>query len=270
MGDFIIQHEPTVRMSFFIGTLLLVALWEFILPARELRVAKGWRWLNNLGITFLNSFLLRFVFPVLAAGFAVICAENGWGLLNQISLPGFLEILIAIVIQDLVIYGQHVLFHYVPIFWRFHKMHHADPDYDVTTGARFHPVEICLSMGLKLLTVFLLGPSALAVILFEIILSSMAMFNHANANLQTGLDRFVRAVVVTPNMHRVHHSVLPNEHHRNFGFNLSCWDRIFGTYKAAPEKSWSEMTIGLPAYQGKLRQNILWLITMPFQKEPED
>lgn len=266
MIDFVIQNEPTIRLMFFIGTLLLVTLWEIIQPRRSLRVSKSWRWVNNMGITFFNSFLLRFIFPVLAAGFAAICAENGWGLLNLVEMPLALEILIAIVVQDLVIYGQHVVFHRVPFFWRFHKMHHADPDYDVTTGARFHPVEICLSMILKLGVVFVLGPAAIAVILFEIILSSMAMFNHANAALPVRLDRWVRKLIVTPDMHRVHHSIITAELNRNFGFNLSIWDRIFNTYKDQPDAGQVGMQIGLTAYQDHPRQSFFWLITLPFRR----
>ena len=266
MIDFIVRNEPTIRLLFFGGTLSIVALWEIMQPRRALRVSKSWRWLNNLALTFFNSFLLRFLFPVLAAGFAVICAENGWGILNLIELPIFVEILIAILVQDLVIYAQHVVFHHVPIFWRFHKMHHADPDYDVTTGARFHPVEICLSMVLKLGVVFLLGPAAIAVILFEIILSSMAMFNHANATLPQALDKWARKLIVTPDMHRVHHSIIPSELNRNFGFNLSIWDRLFRTYQEQPKDGQLKMTIGLAQHQIHLKQSFLWLITLPFKR----
>ena len=266
MIDFILENEPTVRMGFFFGTLAVIGLWEILSPRRELRVPKLWRWVNNLGLTFLNSFLLRFLFPILAVGMAIHAKENGWGLLNNIELPVWAAIIVAIILQDMVIYGQHVIFHHVPILWRLHKMHHADPDYDVTTGARFHPIEICLSMGIKLGLVFLLGPPVIAVILFEILLSSMAMFNHANATLPGWLDRIVRLFVVTPDMHRVHHSAVYPEFNHNFGFNLAIWDRIFGTYKASPDKGQLGMTIGLEKYQKDLRQSILWMITLPFRK----
>jgi sterol desaturase/sphingolipid hydroxylase (fatty acid hydroxylase superfamily) len=266
MVDFLLQNEPAIRLAFFIGTLLLVSIWEILQPRRSLRVPKLWRWANNMGLTFFNSFLLRFLFPILAVGFAAICAERGWGLLNLVELPLGIEILIAIILQDLVIYGQHVAFHRIPLFWRFHKMHHADPDYDVTTGARFHPVEICLSMFLKLTVVFLLGPAVISVILFEIILSSLAMFNHANAGLPENFDRSFRKIIVTPDMHRVHHSIHANEHHRNFGFNLSIWDRLFKTYKSQPDDGHLNMTIGLKEYQRHLKQSVLWLILLPFRR----
>ena len=265
MVEFILEYEPAIRLSFFGGTLLLVAVWEILAPRRTLIVPKAWRWANNLGITFFNSFLLRFLFPVLATGLAIICTEKGWGLLNQFEAPLIAKILVAIIVQDFVIYTQHVVFHKVPLFWRFHKMHHADTDYDVTTGARFHPVEICLSMGVKLLLVLLLGPPAIAVILFEILLSTMAMFNHANAALPKALDQWVRLVVVTPDMHRVHHSIKPDELNRNFGFNLSIWDRVFKTYKQAPDAGQIGMTIGLSKYQKTPKQSFFWMLLLPFK-----
>ncbi|OUR78813.1 hypothetical protein A9Q83_06330 [Alphaproteobacteria bacterium 46_93_T64] len=265
MIEFILENEPTIRMSFFFSALVLVGIWEVVRPRRPLLVSKLWRWANNLGLTFLNSFILRVIFPILAVGLAASCTENGWGLLNWISLPLWAAIIVAIVLQDLIIYGQHVLFHHVPVLWRLHKMHHADLDYDVTTGARFHPIEICLSMGIKLGIVFLLGPPVIAVILFEIILSTMAMFNHANAKLPKSIDRVLRLLIVTPDMHRVHHSTVHPEFNRNFGFNLSIWDKIFGTYKTEPDAGQVGMTIGLPEYQRRKIQNILWMILLPFR-----
>ncbi|GLQ07982.1 hypothetical protein GCM10007924_32040 [Sneathiella chinensis] len=267
MSDFLLEHEPSVRMGFFFGSLVLFGMWETLRPTRTPTVPRLWHWLNNLGLTVFNSFLLRFTFPVLAAGFAAITTTNGWGLLNWLDLPLVPATLIAIVVLDLVVYGQHVLFHAVPLFWRLHKVHHADVDYDVTTGARFHPVEIMLSMGIKLGVILVLGPPVVAVILFEIILSSMAMFNHANASLPTGLDRVLRLFVVTPDMHRVHHSINRREHNANFGFNISLWDRLFGTYKAAPDAGQTGMTIGLTDYQDNRRQSLLWMILLPFRSE---
>lgn len=265
MFDFIIGHEPAVRLSFFFGSLGLVGLWEILSPKRTLTAPKAWRWANNLGITFLNSLILRFFFPILAVGMAILAQERGWGIFNVIDLPIWLATILAIIIQDLIIYGQHALFHHVPIFWRLHKVHHADIDYDVTTGARFHPIEICLSMGIKLGVVVVLGPPIVAVILFEIILSSMAMFNHANAKLPAKLDAVLRLIVVTPDMHRVHHSIKYQEFNRNFGFNLAIWDRLFGTYKASPDAGHTKMTIGLPEYQKQKKQSALWILTLPFR-----
>lgn len=266
MLEFVIDNEPTIRLTFFFGFLCAVALWEILAPKRHLRAPKLWRWANNLGVTVLNSFILRALFPILAVGLAALSVEKGWGLLNMVSLPLWLSVIIAIVVQDLIIYGQHVLFHHVPIFWRLHKMHHADIDYDVTTGARFHPIEICLSMGIKLAVVVLLGPPVVAVVLFEIILSSMAMFNHANAKLPLKLDALLRLVIVTPDMHRVHHSINAPEFNRNFGFNLAIWDRLFGTYKSQPDNGHTEMIIGLPEYQTIKKQSALWMILLPFRK----
>ncbi len=266
MFEFIIQNEPTIRLSFFFGSLALFGLWEIISPKRKLTAPKAWRWANNLGVTFLNSFILRILFPVLAVGMAIIAQDNGWGLFNIIGLPLWLAVILAITLQDLIIYAQHVLFHHVPIFWRLHKVHHADVDYDVTTGARFHPIEICLSMIIKLGVVILLGPPIVAVILFEIILSSMAMFNHANAGLPRSLDAIIRLIVVTPDMHRVHHSIKSPEFNRNFGFNLSIWDRLFGTYKSSPDAGHEGMTIGLSEYQSTRKQSAFWILSLPFRR----
>jgi len=265
MMEFILKNEPTIRMFFFFTALISVGLWEILRPRRPLLISKTWRWANNLGLTFINSFILRLLFPILAVGLAALASENGWGLLNIISLPLWASVLIAIILQDLIIYGQHVLFHHVPIFWRLHKMHHADLDYDVTTGARFHPVEICLSMGIKLGVVALLGPPVIAVILFEIILSTMAMFNHANATLPAPIDRTLRMLIVTPDMHRVHHSIEHPEFNRNFGFNLSIWDKIFGTYKKEPDLGQTGMNIGLSQYKKSEKQSILWMILLPYR-----
>ncbi|MBL4907756.1 MAG: sterol desaturase family protein [Sneathiella sp.] len=265
MFEFIAEYEPTIRLSFFFGSLALVGLWEIIFPRRKLTAPKAWRWANNLGVTFLNSFILRFLFPVLAVGMAVIAQDKGWGLFNVIHMPLALAVILAIILQDLIIYGQHVLFHHVPLFWRLHKVHHADVDYDVTTGARFHPIEICLSMAIKLGVVILLGPPIVAVIIFEIILSSMAMFNHANARLPIKLDAFLRLIVVTPDMHRVHHSINSPELNRNFGFNLAIWDRLFRTYKQAPDAGHEGMTIGLPEYQETRKQSAFWILMLPFR-----
>jgi sterol desaturase/sphingolipid hydroxylase (fatty acid hydroxylase superfamily) len=267
MYDFIATNEPVIRLSFFIGTLLVVGLWETFAPKRPPSVSKIWRWSNNFGITFFNTFLLRILFPILAVGLAVIAKEHGWGLLNIIQLPETFAIVIAVILQDFVIYWQHVLFHHFPILWRLHKMHHADVDYDVSTGARFHPIEIILSMLLKLIVVLLLGPPVVAVIIFEILLSSIAMFNHANAGLPPSIDKIIRLFMVTPDMHRVHHSVIRGEHNNNFGFNLPWWDYIFGTYTASPSQGHDKMTIGLDEYQENRKQSIFWMLSLPFLRK---
>lgn len=267
MFDYITQHEPDIRLGFFVGSLLLFGLWETIAPRRVRINNRLWHWANNLGLTFLNTAILRVVFPLLAVGMATMAIQNGWGLLNMVDLPLWLAVIIAIIVQDLVIYGQHVMVHHVPLLWRLHKVHHADRDYDVTTGARFHPLEIILSMVIKLATVFLLGPPVVAVIIFEIILSTAAMFNHANAGLPKPVDRLIRLFLVTPDMHRVHHSTLPNEHHRNFGFNLPWWDYLFGTYRAEPSEGQTGMTIGLEQYQSEQKQHLLWMLLLPFKRK---
>lgn len=267
MFDFITRHEPDIRLGFFVGSLLLFGLWETLAPRRARLNNRIWHWANNLGLTVLNTAILRLVFPILAVGMATVAEQRGWGLLNMIELPLWLVVIIAVTLQDLVIYGQHVLVHHVPLFWRLHKVHHADRDYDVTTGARFHPLEIILSMTIKLATVFLLGPPVVAVIIFEVILSTAAMFNHANAGLPKSADRIVRLFLVTPDMHRVHHSVLAGEHHRNFGFNLLWWDYLFGTYLAEPSKGQTGMSIGLPQYQSEQKQHLLWMLLLPFTKK---
>jgi|TARA_R110002072_G_scaffold132777_4_gene273010 sterol desaturase/sphingolipid hydroxylase (fatty acid hydroxylase superfamily) len=266
MFETIIEHEPSIRLAFFFGTAGLVGLWQTLRPRRPSGSSRPFRWLNNFGITFLNTLLLRLLFPILAVGLAAIAAERGWGLLNMVDLPFALAVLIAVVLQDLVIYGQHALFHHVGFLWRFHKMHHADVDFDVSTGVRFHPVEIILSMLIKLLVVLLLGPPVVAVIIFEVILSSLALFNHANAGLPPRLDSIVRKFIVTPDMHRVHHSVIRAEHDSNFGFNLACWDYLFGTYRATPAAGHDGMTIGLTDYQENRRQNLLWMLALPFRR----
>lgn len=267
MFDLISDHEPVIRLSFFIGTILLVGLWETLRPKRQKTVSKLWRWANNFGVTFLNTLVLRFLFPVLAVGLAAIAHDKGWGLLNNISLPPLVAVVIAVILQDLVIYWQHVIFHLVPFLWRFHKMHHADVDYDISTGARFHPIEIALSMILKLGVVLLLGPPVVAVIIFEILLSSVAMFNHANAGLPPAIDRIFRLFVVTPDMHRVHHSIIRAEHDTNFGFNLPWWDYIFRTYTTRPRAGHQGMTIGLREYQKDRRQSLLWMLVLPFRSQ---
>jgi sterol desaturase/sphingolipid hydroxylase (fatty acid hydroxylase superfamily) len=246
---FIQQHEPGIRLAAFLGIFALMALWELRAPARVLSLSRWRRWSANLGLVVLNTLLLRLVFPLAAVGLAASATANGWGLLNQIALPGAVELMLAIVALDLTIWAQHVFFHAVPALWRLHRVHHADLDYDLTTGARFHPIEILLSMLIKFAAILVLGPSVVAVILFEVILNAMAMFNHANVRLPSALERPLRWLLVTPDMHRVHHSVAADEANSNFGFNLSLWDRLFGTYRAQPRGGHQGMTIGIEGYR---------------------
>ena len=252
-----------MRIVSFFFVLAVVALVEVLAPKRRLTVAKTGRWLNNLGIILIDSLLVRLVFPVAAMGGAVTARQHGWGVLNIVPLPGWLSVILAVVVLDLVIYLQHVMFHIVPVLWRLHMVHHADLDIDVTTGLRFHPVEILISMLIKMAAVFVIGPPVEAVLLFEILLNGSAMFNHGNIALPEKVDRYLRLLLVTPDMHRVHHSVIRRETNSNYGFNLSCWDRLFGTYRAQPAKGHTGMTIGLSRFRRPEQVTLLRLLLMP-------
>lgn len=242
---FVLGHEPAIRLAAFFGVFALVAAWEMTAPRRALTVAKAARWANNLGLVAFNTLLLRVLFPLGAAGLAAFCAERGWGVLNHFTLPYPLAVVLAVMALDFAIWAQHVMVHAVPLLWRLHRVHHADPDYDVTTGARFHPIEIVLSMGIKLAVIAVLGPPVVAVVIFEVLLNATAMFNHGNIRLPANLDAGLRWLVVTPDMHRVHHSVIDDEANSNFGFNLPWWDRLFGTYRDQPRGGHLAMQIGI-------------------------
>ena len=258
------EHEITFRLISFVLIFILVAFWEIRAPRRTLTTSKKRRWFYNLSIIAINPVLLRLVFPVLAIGMAQKAQANGWGLLNHFGSPSVIAIVVGIVAMDLVIYLQHVMFHAVPTLWRLHMVHHADLDYDLTTGLRFHPVEIVLSMILKITIIVALGPPVASVIAFEIILNGMAMFNHGNIKLPQSMDRFLRLFVVTPDMHRVHHSVIIRETNSNYGFNLSIWDRLLGTYLAQPSKGHKDMIIGLSQFRDHRRLSLPWLLILPF------
>jgi sterol desaturase/sphingolipid hydroxylase (fatty acid hydroxylase superfamily) len=258
------SDETEIRLFFFFSIFALVALWEILAPRRALTTSKKNRWVSNLSITVLNPLVVRLVLPVLAINMAIKAQHRGWGLLNNFDLPYGLELIMGVVVLDLVIYLQHVMFHAVPILWRLHMMHHADLDFDVTTGLRFHPIEIILSMGIKLSVVATLGVSAAAVLIFEVILNAAAMFNHGNIHLPLKIDRVLRYFIVTPDMHRVHHSVIIRETNSNFGFNLPWWDRLFGTYRSQPVKGHAEMTIGLSQFRDAKRLTLPWLLILPF------
>ncbi|HHI93984.1 MAG TPA: sterol desaturase family protein [Gammaproteobacteria bacterium] len=263
--DFILQNETSIRLGFFFGVFAIMGLWEVLAPRRALTVSKAVRWTNNLGLVFLNSTILRLIFPMAAVGVAAFAAGQGWGLLNYFQLPFTLAVVLSVVVMDFIIYLQHVLVHAIPVLWRLHRVHHADLDYDVTTGARFHTLEIILSMLIKFATILVLGPPVVAVVIFEVILNAMAMFNHSNVRLPLGLDRIVRLFVVTPDMHRVHHSVEDNEANSNFGFNLAIWDRLCGTYIAQPREGHEKMTIGIHGYRDPKQVNQLpGMLALPF------
>lgn len=262
MADTLIPHEATIRLSAFLGVLALMMLWELAAPCRRVEIPRLLRWSNNLALVALDAALLRLAFPVLAVGAAVWAADRGWGLFSLVPLPGWLAGILAFLFLDLAIYLQHVVFHAVPVLWRLHRMHHADLEFDATTGVRFHPVEILLSMALKLALVVALGAPPLAVLAFEVALNAAALFNHANIRLPGRLDAALRLVIVTPDMHRIHHSCDPAETNSNYGFNLPWWDRAFGTYRAAPRAGHQGMTIGLAAFRSRRE---LWLDRMLVQ-----
>ena len=249
MMDIILAAKPEIRLTAFLSVLAAMALWELAAPRRRRDIPRVIRWSNNLALVVIDTAILRLSFPILAVGLAVLAEERGWGLFNIIEAPFGLAVILSMLLLDLAIYLQHVMFHAVPALWRLHRMHHADLDFDATTGLRFHPIEILISMAIKLALVAALGPPAVAVLLFEIILNATALFNHANINLPRPVDRWLRWIVVTPDMHRVHHSVDPRETNSNYGFNLPWWDRLMGTYVAQPAKGHEGMTISIEQFR---------------------
>ena len=247
--NIVLEREVVLRLGCFAAVFVVMCLWEIVSPRRPLSVSKLQRWTHNIGLLLLNSLVLRVLFPAAAVGIAYTAAESGWGLFNLVDLPYWFEVLVAVLLLDLAIYLQHMLLHRVPLLWRLHRVHHADLDIDMTTGSRFHTLEIIVSMLIKWAVIFLLGPALLAVLIFETLLNGMAVFNHANVRLPGTIDRLLRLLLITPDVHRVHHSILRHETNSNFGFNLSIWDRAFGTYIDQPEKGHSAMTIGIPEFR---------------------
>ncbi len=265
MTDTVFNDPSWIRFSCFIGVLLLCTLWENKLPRKALTVSRAFRWVNNLSLVALNSATIVILMPMVAFQAAVIASENQWGLLYLVPVPIWLNVLLSVVLLDFIIYVQHVVFHRVPLLWKIHRMHHADLDIDVTTGARFHPIEILISMLVKIGAVFMLGVSPIAIVMFEIILNASAMFNHSNAKLALRIDAWLRKLIVTPDMHRVHHSVISRETHSNFGFFLSVWDRMFGTYRAQPELGHDHVVIGLSDIRDEQEQRLDKMLTQPFR-----
>ena len=271
LSEWLLNYETVVRLGSFLGIFVIMATLETIIPRRKLILSRWKRWLNNISLVVLNTILLRLVFPAAAVGFVIFTEQQQWGLFNYYQLPFVFTVMISIVILDLAIYLQHVIFHFVPILWRLHRVHHADLDYDVTTGARFHPIEILLSMLIKFGVIGILGPPMVAVVLFEVILNFMAMFNHSNVHLPERLDRVLRLFVVTPDMHRVHHSVEYDETNSNFGFNLPWWDRLFSTYKPQPDAGHEGMTIGLRHYRDPgLVDKLPGMLMLPFIRKKDE
>lgn len=262
MSDLLLENEPFVRLASFLSILGIMAIAEVLAPRRRVEIPRLLRWSNNIALVVVDALVLRLLFPVLAVGVALIATNNGWGIFNLLGVPFWAAVLLSVLILDLAIYAQHVMFHHVPLLWRLHRMHHADLEIDVTTGLRFHPVEIVLSMLIKMAIVIIIGAPALSVLLFEIILNATSLFNHSNWHLPKRIDRWLRLVVVTPDMHRVHHSVIPEETNSNFGFNVPWWDRVFGTYRGQPAKGHNGMEIGIERFRTR---RDLWIDRMLWQ-----
>jgi len=265
MRETLFAYEPLIRLAVFGGIFIAMAVWELLAPRRPQAVARGWRWPNNLGVVAVDVLLVRVLLPITAVGLALIAEAHGIGLFNMIALPMWASIVISVILLDLAIYLQHVLFHAVPALWRLHRMHHADLEFDVTTGLRFHPIEILLSTGIKLAVVTALGTPAAAVLIFEVLLNATSMFNHSNIRVPAQIDRILRWFVVTPDMHRVHHSILRRETNSNFGFNLPWWDRLLGTYRAQPAAGHDAMTIGIEQFRDPRELALDRMLLQPFR-----
>lgn len=266
LNDWISHYGVQLRVVFFVGLFLLLALSEFLFPKRPKNkdIPLKVRWVNNLSIVILDNLAMRLILPLMAIDMAFLAQENNWGIFNIYEVPYWLNIILTIVVLDLVIYLQHVMFHAIPIFWRLHRMHHTDLDFDVTTGIRFHPLEVILSMGIKIGAVALIGASAFGVLVFEVLLNATSMFSHSNLKLPLPIDRIIRCGFVTPDMHRVHHSILEHETNSNFGFNFSIWDRLFGTYRDQPSAGHQKMTIGITDFRDPKYLRLGWLLLIPF------
>lgn len=258
------NREPYIRLIIFVLTLVIIGAAESLFPRRSRTFPRPIRWINNLGLVVLGGFLVRILFPILPVTLGALCERNHWGLLQSLDLPEWAQITAGILLLDLGIYWQHRAFHVDPLLWKIHRVHHVDPDYDATTGLRFHPIEIILSMLYKVILVLVLGVPFLGVLLFEIILNSCALFNHGNLYIPGLIDRYLRLAIITPDFHRVHHSADAPEMNMNYGFSFPWWDRIFGTYKAQPEKGHTDMTIGLHIFRARKYLTLPRMLAIPF------
>jgi sterol desaturase/sphingolipid hydroxylase (fatty acid hydroxylase superfamily) len=265
MRDTLFASEPLIRVGTFALVFAVMAVWEVLTPRRPQAIGRNWRWPNNLGVVAVDVLLVRILLPITAVGLALVAEAHGFGLFNIVALPMWVSLAASVIFLDLAIYLQHVLFHAVPALWRLHRMHHADLEFDVTTGLRFHPVEILLSTGIKLTVVAALGTPAVAVLIFEVLLNATSMFNHSNIRVAPEIDRFLRWFVVTPDMHRVHHSILRRETNSNFGFNLPWWDRLLGTYRAQPAAGHEAMTIGIEQFRDPRELGFDRMLMQPFR-----
>lgn len=265
MSDLILANEQAIRLLGFVLVLSLMVVWEILATRRHQIIKRRQRWPANLAIVVLGTLAVRLLFPLAAVGASSYASEQGWGLLNLVSMPSWMTVVLAIIALDLVIYFQHRIFHAVPWFWRLHRMHHADLEFDVTTGLRFHPLEIVLSMAIKMAVVVIIGAPVLAVVVFEVLLNATSLFNHGNIRLPQKIDRFLRLILVTPDMHRVHHSAIQRETDSNFGFSVPWWDRFFGTYRAQPEKGHLGMTIGIEDFRTQHDLRLDQMLIQPFR-----
>ncbi len=263
-GTNFISLETLVRLGFFAAIFFVMAFSEKIAPRRMLSKSKAKRWISNMGMEIIDVVVLRLIFPLFPVGIAVICVQRGWGLLNYCQIAPLPSLIIAVAALDFVVYLQHRMFHSVPLFWRVHMVHHTDQDIDVTTALRFHPLEIILSLLIKFAAVAAIGAPPLSVLIFEIMLNGAAMFNHGNVGIPLSFDRVIRMVLVTPDMHRVHHSVIARETNSNYGFSFSWWDKLLGTYKAQPQDGHDKMKIGLNGYHDDRSLRLASMLTMPF------
>jgi sterol desaturase/sphingolipid hydroxylase (fatty acid hydroxylase superfamily) len=259
-----LNYEPAIRLGAFASAFILLAIWEALAHRRVARISKPTRWGNNLALVAINTLATRLAATLGAVGIALEAQSRHWGLFNVIGLPAWLEMPLAFLLLDVAIYFQHVMFHAVPLFWRLHLVHHADPDFDVTTGLRFHTLEILLSLAIKAAVILLLGAPPVAVLIFEVALNASSMFNHSNVWMPPWLDRALRLAVITPDMHRVHHSTIRQETNSNFGFNLSWWDYLFGTYRGQPRNGHETMEIGLSEIPPGRAVGLHWILALPF------
>lgn len=267
MGTSLLAYEPAIRLGGFATVLLVMALWEVLAPRRQQQIGRLRRWPGNLGAVALDTAIVRLVLPTATVGMAFFAEAHGWGFLDILAAPAWLTFVASLIFLDLTIYLQHVLFHAVPVLWRIHRMHHSDLEFDVTTGVRFHPLEILLSMAFKLCVVAAVGTPPVAALIFEVVLNATSLFNHGNVVLSKPLDRLLRWVVVTPEMHRVHHSVVASETNSNFGFNLPWWDRLFGTYQAQPRAGHEAMTIGINQFRDPRELRLDRMLLQPFRDD---
>ncbi len=270
MNSLIADSEAILRLSVFTLMFIVLAVLERWYPQRQMSFSRSWRWFSNMGLGALNTAVVKMVVPLAGVGAAVLAQERGWGLFQWLDLAVWISIPLFLLLFDLTIYLQHRLFHWQPVLWRMHRMHHTDMDYDLTTGNRFHPGSILISAAIKLALVLLTGPQAIAVVIAEILLNATSMFNHSNIRLPAQLDRVLRLLIVTPDMHRVHHSVDDHEHNRNFGFNFPWWDRLFGTYVAQPLRGHADMKIGIKGFRPGTPPGIIALLVQPFDNGSSD